>query len=216
MKMSMMIRPAILGITAALTLGTTVKAQDNVSLGPTAGFGHTWLSNSPNSKYQPAGNVGLALVVSTETRFGFGADVKWSIEGGKSSTDNSTTTTRLDYIRVPIKAMYFFGELGNRVRPKVTLGPSLGFLVGGKQKYEISDAIQTEVDSKDIANSFDIGLNGSVGLNYRLINKTWLNLDLNYYHGFSDVMKADNLDMKNRNLGLNVGVTFGIGKVRPE
>ncbi len=121
MKMSMMIRPAILGITAALTLGTTVKAQDNVSLGPTAGFGHTWLSNSPNSKYQPAGNVGLALVVSTETRFGFGADVKWSIEG-----------------------------------------------------------------------------------------------DLNYYHGFSDVMKADNLDMKNRNLGLNVGVTFGIGKVRPE
>ena len=209
-------RLAVTGIASLLFLHTELNAQDNVSLGPTAGFGHGWLSNSADARYHPTGNLGLTLIVSTETRFGFGADVKWSIEGGKTSTNTGTVTTRLDYIRVPLKAMYFFGDLGNRVRPKVTIGPSFGLLAGGKQKYEAADKVVSEMKAKDIANSFDIGLNASAGLNYRLINKTWLNLDLNYYHGLSDALKAADADNKNRNIGINVGVTFGIGKVRPE
>lgn len=209
-------RLALMAIPVALGLSGKVNAQDNLSLGPSAGFGHTWLSNSSNTGYQPAGNLGLSLVYSPLTHWGFGADLKWSIEGGKTSTDNNSVRTRLDYIRIPVKAYYFFGEYGQRLRPKVALGPSMGFLVGGTRETETVDGDVkhiTKIKAKEVANSFDIGLATAAGINYRLVERTWLNLDLNYYHGFSDVSKNENIEQHNRNIGINVGVTFGIGKV---
>ncbi len=201
---------------AALTISGSVMAQDNLSLGGTAGFGHTWLSNSTNSRYQPAGNLGLSLTYSTETNWGFGADLKWSIEGGKTSTPNFTSTTRIDYVRVPLKLMYFFGERGNAFRPKLTVGPSVGFLIGGKNEATtIAGDTKTtvETNASDFAKSFDLGVAASAGFNYRLVERTWLNVDLNYYHGLTDIMEAASIDQKNRNIGINVGVSFGIGKV---
>ncbi|GAB2673816.1 hypothetical protein GCM10027036_29040 [Flavihumibacter cheonanensis] len=202
---------------AALTISGSIFAQDNLSLGGTAGFGHTWLSNSTNSRYQPAGNLGLSLTYSTETNWGFGADLKWSIEGGKTSTANFTSTTRLDYVRVPVKVMYFFGERGNAFRPKLTVGPSVGFLVGGKNEATtIAGDTKTtvETNASDFAKSVDLGVAASAGFNYRLVERTWLNVDLNYYHGLTDVLEAASVDQKNRNIGINVGVSFGIGKVQ--
>ncbi|MBU7577798.1 MAG: PorT family protein [Flavihumibacter sp.] len=202
---------------AALTISGSVMAQDNLSLGGTAGFGHTWLSNSTNSRYQPAGNLGLSLTYSTETNWGFGADLKWSIEGGKTSTPNFTSTTRIDYVRVPLKLMYFFGERGNAFRPKLTVGPSVGFLIGGKNEATtIAGDTKTtvETNASDFAKSFDLGVAASAGFNYRLVERTWLNVDLNYYHGLTDIMEAASIDQKNRNIGINVGVSFGIGKVQ--
>lgn len=202
---------------AALMIGSSALAQDNLSLGGTAGFGHTWLSNSTNAHYQPAGNLGLTLIYSTESNWGFGADLKWSIEGGKTSTTNFTNTTRLDYLRIPLKAMYFFGERGNAFRPKLTVGPSVGFLIGGNNKATtISGDTKTTVETKasEFAKSVDIGVAASAGFNYRLVDRTWLNADLNYYHGISDVIENPNIEQRNRNIGINVGVTFGIGKVQ--
>ncbi|KYP13104.1 porin family protein [Flavihumibacter sp. CACIAM 22H1] len=201
---------------AALAISCTTFAQDNLSLGGTAGFGHTWLSNSTNARYQPAGNLGLSLIYSTESNWGFGADLKWSIEGGKTSTTNFDNVTRLDYLRIPLKAMYFFGQRGNAFRPKLTLGPSVGFLIGGNNKattYTGNTKTTIETKAADFAKSIDIGLAASAGFNYRLVDRTWLNVDLNYYHGLLDVMENPSIEQRNRNIGINVGVTFGIGKV---
>ena len=113
------------------------KAQ-SFSIGPNAGYGTTWLDNFKDKKYKSAGNVGLSFIYSTKSSFGIGADVKYSFEGGKrqyATTVPGVTATEeasLNYLRVPIKAMWFFGSYGQRVRPKITLGPSFGFLVGGK------------------------------------------------------------------------------------
>ncbi len=200
---------------AALTLSSAALAQDNLSLGGTAGFGHTWLSDAENSKYQPAGNLGLSLTYSTESNWGFGADLKWSIEGGKTSTAGGTSTTKLSYIRIPVRAIYFFGDRGNAFRPKITAGPSLGFLIGGKNELT-SNGTPGEIETKasDFAKSFDIGIAASAGFNYRLVDRTWLNIDLAYYHGLADVIESPAIDQKNRHLGINVGVSFGIGKVQ--
>lgn len=202
---------------AVLSISGSTMAQDNLSFGGTAGFGHTWLSNASNSKYQPAGNLGLSLTYSTETNWGFGADLKWSIEGGKTSTPNFTNTTRLDYVRVPVKVMYFFGERGNAFRPKLTIGPSVGFLIGGKNEATtITGDTKTTVETaaKEYVKAVDLGVNASAGFNYRLVDRTWLNVDLNYYHGLTDIIEAAAIDQKNRNIGINVGVSFGIGKVK--
>ena len=180
-------------------------SQMNISVGPNAGFGHTWMSGSGENRYQPAGNFGVALVYSHNNHVGLGVDLKYSIEGGKKEFANVDVTSRLNYIRVPVKGIYFFRDYGASFRPKISLGPSFGFLVGGEQ-----EAGSLKIDAKDAHNSFDVGLLGSAGFHYNLVTNTWLHFDLSYYHGFSDVSEAAETN-KNRNIGINLGVAFGIG-----
>ncbi len=67
------------------------------------------------------------------------------------------------------------------------------------------------MDSKELFKGFDFGLNGAVGTNIRLSPATWLNADVTYYHGLTSVNEAGTNKWKNRGLGLNVGVLWGIG-----
>ncbi|MCW3111274.1 MAG: hypothetical protein JWQ09_5780 [Segetibacter sp.] len=184
-------------------------AQSKFSLGPNAGVGASWISNIPDSKSKLAGNAGLSLVYSAAEHFGIGLDAKYSFEGGKSQSGNQTTTTDLNYFRLPLKAIYFFNSYGKKVRPKVFVGPSFGFLAGGKTKIE-SPNLNATVDSKDYFNSFDFGVTAGAGLNIRLVKNTWFNADINYLHGISDIQKDINNTAHNRNVGLNVGVNFGL------
>lgn len=179
-------------------------AQLNLSAGPNAGFGHAWLNHDGDNKYRPAGNFGIAFVYSHNNHVGFGLDLKYSIEGGKKKFPTTDVTTRLNYLRIPVKGIYFFRDYGASLRPKISLGPSFGFLVGGKQEIG-----SVETDVKDQYKSFDIGLLGSVGLHYNLVTNTWLHFDISYYHGFSDVWEGEAF-RKNRNIGVNLGVAFGI------
>ena len=180
-------------------------SQMNISIGPDAGFGHTWTTGAGDNSYQPAGNFGVALVYSHNNHTGLGVDLKYSIEGGKKQFANVDVISRLNYIRIPIKGIYFFRDYGASFRPKVSLGPSFGFLVGGKEE---SGSLET--DGKDVYNSFDLGLLASAGFHYNLVTNTWLHFDVSYYHGLSDVSKAAEIN-KNRNIGINLGVAFGIG-----
>jgi Outer membrane protein beta-barrel domain len=180
-------------------------SQMNISVGPNAGFGHTWMSGSGENRYQPAGNFGVALVYSHNNHVGLGIDLKYSIEGGKKEFTNVDVTSRLNYIRIPVKGIYFFRDYGASFRPKISLGPSFGFLVGGEQ-----EAGSLKIDAKEAYSSFDVGLLGSAGFHYNLVTNTWLHFDLSYYHGLSDISEASETN-KNRNIGINLGVAFGIG-----
>ena len=195
------------------------KFAQNVSFGPIVGLGHSWVNGLEGDKeFHLAASGGVTLVYSAGPHWGFGLDIKFSREGVKQEIDGSSffagkeATLNSHYIRIPFKSMYFFGELGDKVRPKIMAGPSIGFLVGGKQKLE-DDGGETlvEVDAKDVLKSFDIGVHGGLGLNLRLTRNTWLNTDVTYYHGLRDIHESNDVDWKNRNVTWNVGVAFGIG-----
>jgi outer membrane protein W len=192
-------------ISSGLTL--VADAQSKFSLGPGVGVGMSWLDNVPNGKAKLAGNAGLSLVYSAAEHFGIGLDAKYSFEGGKFSANNQTTTTDLNYFRIPLKAIYFFSTYGHRLRPKVFAGPSFGFLNGGQTKIE-SPVINQTVNSKDYYKSFDFGVTAGAGLNVRLVKNTWFNADVNYLHGITDI--RPNTNQHNRNLGINLGVNFGL------
>ncbi|MCW3112543.1 MAG: hypothetical protein JWR18_939 [Segetibacter sp.] len=186
-------------------------AQSKFSLGPNAGVGASWLDNTPNRKTKLAGNAGLSLVYSAAEHFGIGLDAKYSFEGGKYSSGQPVEVD-LDYIRVPLKLTYFFSSYGHKVRPKLYVGPSFGFLVGGETTVERGGVLAPSVQSsKNLYKSFDFGLTAGGGVNVRLVKNTWLNADLNYLHGITDISRvAANPNQHNRNLGVNVGVNFGL------
>ena len=198
----------------------TLNAQ-TLSFGPTVGFGHSWLRtpdalpDGSSREFHPSYNLGAKLVYSFVSHWGVSADLKFSGEGGKFSTETNDAEDkyRLNYVRVPIQAIYFFNKLGDNVRPKVSIGPSFGFLVGGQRELSTNGQDGPKVDAKDFAKTFDLGLNAAVGANFKLKGNKWLNADITYAHGFSGVLDADidNSDnIKNSGIGLNIGILFPI------
>lgn len=211
----------ILFIAAAFS----ITAQ-KISIGPTAGFGHSWLTNynSVDVRFNPSWNAGISFIYSTKKNFGFGADVKYSVEGNKINyigigpADGPVTVTRtsyLNYIRVPLKFIYFFGKHTNVIRPKLYAGPSFGFLTGGHIVEEESGT-KYKSDSKDYYKSFDVGFTAAAGLNFRLAPATWLNTDVAYYNGFPNISKTNsnnyNKNTYNRNVQINISLLVGLKK----
>ncbi len=192
----------------------------NLSFGVIGGIGHSWTSidklSGTDTRLHANYNIGGRLVYSFESNWGVSGDVKFSSEGHTVGISNKTkNVTRANYIRIPIQAIYFFGEFGDRVRPKISLGPTFGILVGGKSKTYVNDNRITRVKTKDYWKSFDFGFTAAAGGNVRIAPSTWLNLDLSYYLGLADVTDIG-ADGGNRNIGINVGVTFPLATLRPE
>ena len=201
---------------------TNAQLKDNLSLGPIVGFGHSWVTNSYSPKFKPSLNIGGRLLYSASPKFGVGLDATFRTEGVKGKLNaisiNYTTTDAIpidyntNYLRLDPKLYYFFGKYGHALRPKIGVGPSFGFLVSGKSDLVTGINTTEAFASKKIRKSFDVGLSGSIGFNYRLKSKTWLNVDAVFNHGLTDVAKFNTGDaIQNRSLFLNIGVTFGIG-----
>jgi hypothetical protein len=182
-------------------------AQNNVSVGPVAGFGHSWISNvEGKARYKPSGSFGGQLYYSATEHIGIGAAILYSIEGGENRISGSTYNARLNYLRLPIQAVYFFGDYGDRVRPKLAFGPSIGFLAGGKQTLNNSES-----GVGDDYKSIDFGFQASGGIHYRLVSGIWLTMDVGYYQGVADITEAATKN-RNHNISFNAGLAFGIAR----
>jgi len=210
----------VAGLVAAMS--TTASAQDATnkttnrnyfSLGPVVGFGHSWIGQTEGKKlFNSTGYLGLGMVYSRREHWGFGADLVLSSEGQRArytlgSSDYNASINAL-YIRVPLKATYFFGDYGDKIRPKIYAGPSLGFKVG--ERYDADD--ESLKPSENVFNFFDLGVQAGVGANFRVGRRTWLNADISYYQGVLDAIKDDADDgyNTNQNVRLNVGLLFAL------
>lgn len=201
-------RKYLLGIMLIGGLFQSAVAQSKFLLGPTAGLGFTTIKNTSKSNAKLGGNIGAALVYNASEHMSVGLDTKLSFEGEKTDLNNTNWIKNVNYLRIPLKAIYNFGTSDNIVRPKVFAGPSFGFLLGGKTKFETPDKDITVYKSKELYKSFDFGITAGAGLTYGLNENTWLDADLTYFNGITGVVKDTHA--RNRNIMLNVGVLFGL------
>ena len=198
-------------IAAVLSIGAFAKAQ-TFSIGPTGSFGHSWITNrNGDGEFNPAWNAGLSFIYSTKSNFGIGADIKYSAEGNKIESAGATDVINANYIRVPVKLIYFFGKYGSAVRPKIYAGPSFGFLTSANETSSLA-GVKVKTDISDGIKNFDFGVTAAAGLNFRLAQRTWLNTDLAFYQGLTDITKNNNTTQHNGNVGVNVGLLVGLGK----
>jgi hypothetical protein len=169
--------------------------QSKFSIGIKGAFGHSFIIPYKDFTFNPSWDAGLSAVFSPWAHWGIGLDATYSAEGSSVTQSDVTNTTEYDYIRVPIKAIYFFNTYEKDLRPKITLGPCLGFLVNERNSLD--------------ASSFDLGANISAGVNYRLMRAVWLSADVNYYQGFLDVNTLNSQNEFNGNVRINLGLSFG-------
>ena len=189
-----------------LCLGAAfVSAQETLSFGPVAGANFSRLSDiggGVDVEFKPGLVAGGQLTYSNVNNWGIGAAVLYSREGVKTDNQDVETKTNLTYIRVPLKGYFFFRDNDDNFRPKIFAGPSFGILLDADSKTG-----EVETDLGDVYSTFDLGLTAGAGLNARIVEGTWFNLDIGYTYGLLDV--AENADGSNRGIAVTAGVAFG-------
>lgn len=219
-------------LTAALLIATSTAFSQTLSIGPRIGGTLTKFGGLNNASYKPGLTAGAFLVYSKREHSGLGIEILYSGEGSmhENTTINGSTTnkyeynTRLHYIKVPFHATYFFNNAGDNLRPKISLGPSVGFLMGTKQNItltSITNGTSTVTKSEnrllDNYNRLDVGLALRTGFNYKIKSKLWLNVDLRYNYGFLNILKnaaygSDKIN--NQGASLSIGLGYGLVKIK--
>lgn len=202
----------LLIITALALCASSMYAQEltraNFSIGPRVGLNLSNLNNANNTEAKPGLVAGITSTYSITETSGLTFDVLYSQEGSQADV-GAEMQTNLDYLRLALAYNQFFGDLGERFRPKIYVGPSLGFLTSAEAKSG-----ETETDIKGEFNNLDVGLLGGIGFNYRIGARQWLNVDGRYYLGLSDVTESrlpGEDPITNRTFQISVGVAFGFG-----
>lgn len=213
-----------------------VSAQEDESrfkFGPRLGFNLAKVTEVDDASGKGGLVAGGYMVYSFQEHFGVSLDLLYSMEGGKFNSSETTAgtppvttksdnTLSLSYLRVPLLFNYFAGQLGNPVRPKIFLGPCLGFLLGVKNESEVtveSGGVTTTATntntSKDGFNTTDFGALIGAGANFRLADRMWLDTDLGYYIGASEIYDGntgDNDAPKNQHFQVKIGLGFGLNR----
>ncbi len=186
------------------------EAQENVSFGPIVGVNFSKLTgNTIYNDWKTGPTLGLFINYSGESRFGINGQLLYSRIGGESSIGASKGN--LDYIQIPIMGTYYLNGRGNQFRPKLMLGPYIGFLT--KASNESGVSINPEGAVRPYKN-VDAGAAMGLGFNYAIGRKVWLNADLRYNLGLAQVMNTV-ADVHNRTWGINAGFSFPLGKYSP-
>lgn len=187
------------GICSAQTNNDKIPAdpikQAPFSVGLKGGFGQSYIMPYSNYTFNSSWDAGISATYSPWAHWGIGLDAVYSSEGGSFNYMDQISTIKLDYVRIPVKAIYFFRTYEKDFRPKITLGPKVGFLVN-------------ETNSTN-ANFLDLGANLTAGFNYRLLRAVWLNADVSYYQGFIDTYKSNSVTDLNGNVRLDLGICVG-------
>jgi hypothetical protein len=174
---------------------------DQTSIGPRIGVNFSNVSNVDGSESLTGLAIGLTSTYSISEATGLTVDLMYSGEGYTLDGND----LKLNYLQIPIFFDLFFGELGDKFRPKVNAGLTPGFLLSAKQN---------DNDVKASINGFNIAAAGGLGFNYKVGNRIWLNTDLRAFLGLSDI-RQDVIGDKvaNNNIQLSIGLAYGLSKL---
>lgn len=200
----------LLAVTMMFT-SANAQTKNNYSIGVRAGVNTSAFGYFPLDDPRFGMNAGISGVYSKWENHGIGADLLFSRTGGEYYLGEqegriSRYDAYTDYIRIQPKYYYFFNDLEDKFRPKVSAGVSVGFLTGA----EADNMTGTRVSS---FNSVDAGGILGAGFNYTVSKAIWLSVDVEYLLSATqankiEVYQPDNL--YTNNLSLNVGINFGL------
>jgi hypothetical protein len=236
--------PLLLG--AGLLLAGTAHAQSTLHFGPQVGFVRSTVYNtSANDSYSLSGHSGLEVGMAGSLQLGhfaFQPAILYSQQGFTSeqrplggAPAYSTTTTRLDYLRIPLQMAYTQHADGQGLQ--FFAGPYLGFLLGGRNKLDYYNSqaaggvVVTEAHTEQIAvgmytirypdynfygRRLDLGAQGGVG--YRFGGAL---LQVSYSQGLRRVNSVEQYDINGgiseidspnyRNRSVQVSLSYLLG-----
>ena len=209
----------ILCITALFLSITLVSSAQNWAISDKVMIGHAWTvgNRSEDVKYafHPSVAFGRSAVYNFSDNVGIGLGTFFSSEGvrfkGDDDDEDAKFEQRMNYIRIPLGAMFTFGDPANNVRPRLGIGGSVGFLVGGKTYLiDENDYLAGAKTTRVMSTKVDAGANASLGFSVRIADGFLINHDVNYYHGLveNEYSGEDIGSFTHRNIGLSMGFSI--------
>lgn len=180
-----------------------MSAQSTISIGPRLGANFsTLVSDNSNADTRTGIVAGLTSTYSINEKSGMGFDLLYSREGAESNIGN--VDVRIDYLRLPITFQYFFRDWEDDFRPKLYFGLVPGLLI---------EAQVENVKVEGAYKNFDLAATVGAGFNYRISSgqsAVWLNTDLRYWRGLTNVLEEANSELFNQSWQLSLGLAFGL------
>jgi len=204
--------------TLALLSSPLLKSQDTPIVSPVRNTLSLSLEAGPSfSKFGRdaeysgfrAGFVGGAgLTYSTNSWFAFTGKLLYHQKGNSYDINGLNSQFRVDYIEIPLLARFFLNKEG-RFRPNLYIGPTFSYLVD--HDFSTQFKYVTTPDGARLSDfrTFDFGVAGGIGFNYRIKDDFRILLDARYNYGISDILKSPGI-VNNQGISATVGVSFGI------
>ena len=168
---------------------------------------------------------GVTVRYISEKNFGIQGELNYSQRGWKERTDTvniNKYARSIAYMELPVMTHIYF-NLGKPVRIFFNLGPQINFYLGEKEmerditddKLENNPKQTTSYYDISVQHSFDYGLKGVIGLEFRTKAGSFI-LDGRYYYGLSDVFNNTKGDWfqasHNQVIGVNLTYLFALAK----
>ena len=189
---------AFVGLTATPSL-----AQGNFSGGVKGGVNFAKLAIDPEETECCDNRTGFAgglfVVAPINDAISIQPEFLYSMQGAKFVDDDSDAELEinLDFFQVPILVRADFASNGS-VQPFVVFGPSIGFRMRAKQKFEEEEEdIKEEVEKVDFSFAVGGGLQFGRG-----------SLEARYTHGLKDISTNDEDEAKTRMFSVLLGYRF--------
>lgn len=192
----------------AFTLFTAISvSSQTVSVGPMVGVNLMTISHAENSKTRAGLSAGAFANISFKEHFGLNIKLLFSQMG--TAFKNSDDVVTLNYLQLPVSFVYFFGSIGNTIRPKIYVGMYGSYLMQARDNNG-NDIVFP--NGENVYFNTDFGAQLGAGLNYIIRSRTWLNIDIGYSTSFKSIADIDG--SKNRNAGfqINAGVSFPLSE----
>lgn len=186
---------------AELTFG--VRAGLNLTdVHSTATAGSVTITHTTDPKV--GFQAGLVADYALSNTFSIQPAVVFATQGGKVGRNNNSINYRLNYIQVPINAIYkidlgFAGLL-------LQAGPYFGYALNGNTSVDGSDR-STDIEFGSNNNElkpFDFGVGAGAGLQFGN-----LQLVLGYNFGFADLTNINSTTLRNNGVALTATILFG-------
>lgn len=200
-----MLKKSLFSLALISIFGSQIFAQ-TLSVGPTVGLNISNLKKSSTTKSILGLSAGAFANYSINEHFGLSAKLLYSQLG--ANYKDEIDLIRLHYLQIPLSAVYYFGDNGSKVRPKIFAGPYVGALLKAKNKG--GDDI-LGADKKSDYTPIDFGGQVGLGINYLVKSRTWLNVDTAFGRSFNDIFKSSINNYHNLNLSVNLGLSFPVG-----
>jgi hypothetical protein len=134
--------------------------------------------------------LGVYVVGNLSEKLAIQPELVYSSFGAKEDYSGTEVTTALSYISIPVLLRYNINEMIN-----IHVGPQFGILASAKAKTDDDD-----VDIKDDMKGLDTGLAIGLGLDFGKFNA-----GARYYAGLSNIVDADEVDVKNTAIQIVIG-----------
>ena len=192
------------------------------------GFNSIFLRVPQDLLQQYSGGITVRYI--SENHFGILGELNYSLRGWKERKDDTVNvnsyTRSIAYLELPLMTHIYY-NLGKRVRFVFNAGPQVCYYLSEKEpvkniidpKLDIINNPNQTVSYYDthVQHSFDYGLKGTIGLEFRTGAGSFV-LDGRYYYGLSDIFsnqrqKHDWFDAShNQVIGVNLTYLFHIRK----